>query len=63
MENKEFDRVIWRPELQQLFSVTSETVRRWLKAGRLPEPDVFMSRKTHGWRASTLHKHGINLPA
>lgn len=57
------DRVIWRQELQSTFGVTSETVRRWLKAGKIPAPDVSMSRKTHGWRLSTLRGHGINLPA
>lgn len=57
------DRVIWRHELQSIFDVTGETIRRWLKAGKLPAPDVSMSRKTHGWRLSTLRDHGINLPA
>jgi len=63
MTEQTFDRVIWRPELQAMFAVTSETIRKWLKAGKLPAPDVAMSRRTHGWRISTLHKHGINLPA
>jgi len=59
----EFDRVIWRPELQQMMAVTSETVRRWMKAGRLPRPDVAMSRKTLGWKVSTLRAAGIDLCA
>jgi predicted DNA-binding transcriptional regulator AlpA len=55
------DRVIWRRELMGLLDVTSETVRRWLKDGRLPLPDVNLSQKTRGWRLSTLRKHGIRL--
>lgn len=57
----EQDRVIWRPDLQQMMGVTSETMRRWMKANRLPAPDVAMSRKTLGWRVSTLRNAGINI--
>lgn len=55
------DRVIWRPDLQEEMHVSSETIRRWMKDGKLPAPDVFMSRKTMGWRVSTLRHAGINL--
>jgi hypothetical protein len=55
------DRVIWRKDLEDLMHVTSTTVGRWKKAGKLPPPDVSMSRKVHGWRLSTLRRHGINL--
>lgn len=55
------DRVIWRPDLQQIVGVSSETVRRWLKTGKLPAPDVALSRRTMGWRISTLRAAGINL--
>lgn len=57
----EQDRVIWRPDLQKMMGVTSETVRRWMKENRLPAPDVAMSRKTLGWRISTLRAHGVNF--
>lgn len=57
----EQDRVIWRPDLQKMMGVTSETVRRWMRDHRLPEPDVAMSRKTLGWRVSTLRAHGLNF--
>ncbi len=57
----EQDRVIWRPDLQKMMGVTSETIRRWMKAKRLPAPDVAMSRKTLGWRVSTLRAHGLNF--
>lgn len=60
-ELNEQDRVIWRPDLQKMMGVTSETVRRWMKAKRLPKPDVAMSSKTLGWRVSTLRNAGINI--
>jgi predicted site-specific integrase-resolvase len=55
------DRVIYRCDLQAELRVSSETVRRWLKAGRLPRPDVAITRRTQGWRLSTLRAAGINL--
>ena len=61
MQINEQDRVIWRPELQQLAKVSSETIRRWIKDERLPPADVAFSRKTMGWRVSTLRAAGINL--
>jgi hypothetical protein len=59
--NKEIDRVIWRPDLQREMRVGGETVRRWIIAGKLPKPDVDLSRRTKGWRLSTLRAAGINL--
>ena len=32
MNTHDGDRVIWRPELQKMMGVTSETIRRWMKA-------------------------------
>lgn len=58
---EQVDRVIWRQDLQTTMCVTSETMRRWLRDGKLPVPDVRMSRKTAGWRLSTLRAAGINL--
>ena len=55
------DRVIWRADLETSLNVTSSTVRRWLKAGKLPPPDIDISRRTRGWRLSTLHNAGILL--
>ncbi|GAA5785088.1 helix-turn-helix transcriptional regulator [Chitiniphilus shinanonensis] len=55
------DRVIWRQDLMSIFGVTSETIRRWLRANRLPEPDVDISNRTKGWRVSTLRAAGINI--
>ena len=57
------DRVIWRRELQAAAHESSETVRRWMKDGKLPLPDVNLSHRTKGWRVSTLRAAGINLLA
>lgn len=58
------DPVIWRSELRQMLGgVCSETIRLWMKSGKLPAPDVKLSLKTMGWRLSTLHAAGINVPA
>jgi predicted DNA-binding transcriptional regulator AlpA len=54
------DRVIWRRELQAATCVSSETVRRWMRDGKLPAPDVNLSHRTRGWRMSTLRAAGIN---
>ena len=58
---KDEDRVIWRRELQQATKVSSETIRRWMQNGKLPQPDVNLSNRTKGWRVSTLRAAGINL--
>ena len=55
------DCVVYRAELCKSLGVVSETLRRWMLAGKLPEPDVKLSQKTLGWRLSTLHKAGINI--
>jgi predicted DNA-binding transcriptional regulator AlpA len=55
------DRVIYRSELCQMTGVGSEAVRRWIKAKKIPPPDVFISQKTMGWRLSTLRAAGIGL--
>lgn len=60
MEETE-DRVIWRADLQEQMHVSSETLRRWMLAKKLPPPDVDLSRRTKGWRLSTLHRAGIRL--
>lgn len=59
---EELDRVIWRQDLQDLMHVTSETMRRWINGGKLPAPDVAISRRTMAWKLSTLRAAGINLP-
>lgn len=56
------DRVIWRRDLMAMFGVTSsETIRIWMRNGKLPEPDVNLSQRTKGWRLSTLRNAGLGL--
>ena len=54
------DRVIWRRELMKLCNVTSsETIRRWMKEGKLPKPSVQLSQRTTGWKLSDLRAAGV----
>jgi hypothetical protein len=55
------DRIIYRQDLYQLIGVTSETLRRWIIEGKIPTADVKISRRTVGWRLSSLHAAGIKL--
>lgn len=55
------DRVLYRPELQQLLGVGPETMRRYMKDGKLPKPDIDFSQKKRGWKLSTLRKAGVNV--
>jgi len=61
VEKIEQDRIVWRSDLYDLIGVCSETVRQWIKAGKLPKPDVQISTKRMGWRLSTLRATGIGL--
>lgn len=60
-DETKIDRVIYRADLCKMLGVGSEAMRRWLKAGKVPPPDVAISRKTVGWRLSTLQAAGIRL--
>lgn len=55
------DAIIKRGDLPRLIGVCSDTVRKMIKAQRLPPFDVDLSRKTRGWRRSTLRNHGVNV--
>ena len=55
------DPVIWRADLPRMLRVSSETVRKYIKAQKLPPPDVDLSLRARGWKLSTLRAAGINL--
>lgn len=58
------DIMTWRRDLRAYFGdVSDETVRRWIKQGKLPKPDVDFSARTRGWKLSTLRRAGIGLVA
>lgn len=59
--NEPEDPIIWRQELHKALNRSSDTVRRMLKDGKLPKPDVDLSQKTRGWKKSTLRAAGINF--
>lgn len=47
-------------DIMELLRVkNSETIRKAIKQGRFPPPDVQISRKTRYWHKSTLIKAGI----
>jgi predicted site-specific integrase-resolvase len=55
------DYVILRRHLRERLEVCNETIRQWIRTGKLPPPDVNLSRRVQGWRVSTLRNHGINI--
>ncbi len=55
------DTVIWRRDLQDMLRVSTETMRRYIKEQKLPKPDVDLSNRTKGWKASTLRQAGVNI--
>lgn len=61
MTDQTIDPVIWRADLAKRMCRSSETLRKWLKSGKLPKPDVDISQKTRGWKLSTLRAAGIDL--
>ena len=55
------DKIIFRADLCDQLKVGSEAIRRWIKSGKLPPPDVNISLRTRAWKLSTLEAAGINL--
>lgn len=55
------DRIIYRQDLYKGLGVTSETLRRWIRDGKMPAADISITRRTVGWRLSTLQAAGIKL--
>lgn len=54
------DPIIWRKDLRaKCGNVCSETIRLWMKNGKLPKPDTQLSLKTMGWKRSTLLARGF----
>lgn len=60
MSNNE-DPIYTRASIMERLGVSRETIRQWIKAKKLPPPDVALSRKTIGWKRSTLTAAGVNL--
>lgn len=56
------DPIILRRDLAALLGgLSGETMRRWMRDGKLPPPDVDLSLRTRGWKRSTLVAAGIRV--
>lgn len=55
------DTIIRPSDLRRTLKVCSETMRRWIQAGKLPPYDVRLSQKTCGWKRSTLKAAGVDV--
>lgn len=53
------DKMMMRADLCKALNISPETLRRWIKAGTLPAPDINLSLKTQAWRRSSLHAANI----
>lgn len=61
MQTATEDPIYTRASIMERLGVSRETIRQWIKAKKLPPPDVALSRKTTGWKRSTLAAAGVNL--
>jgi len=57
----EADRVLWRADLRKALGCSPDTLRRYVRDKKLPEPDVNLTQRMMGWKVSTLRAAGINL--
>jgi len=55
------DRIIFRRDLCNILGVGSECMRRYINAGKVPPPDIFISHQRMGWRLSSLLAAGIGI--
>ncbi len=54
------DTPIFPADLMHMLGIThNNTLGRMLKSGRIPQPDVRITRKTRYWHRSTLVKAGL----
>lgn len=47
-------RCVWPRGVANRFGVTTVTVWRWERSGRLPARDVYLGGRAVGWRPETL---------
>lgn len=56
------DKLYYCEDLKEKLRVkTTDTIRKMIKQGKLPPPDVKISQRTRVWKASTLRAWGINF--
>jgi hypothetical protein len=51
--------VIWLRDLPRALGRSTQTVRVWRQKGLIPPPDMSPTRKSQGWRRSTLEAAGL----
>jgi predicted DNA-binding transcriptional regulator AlpA len=47
------DTYIGAPAIRRRFGISVPTLRRWIKLGRFPKPDITVARRNK-WKASTI---------
>lgn len=54
---------IFPADLMRLLGIShANTLRRYIKDGKVPEPDKKISQKTRYWHRSTLERAGLITP-
>ena len=57
------DRLVFRTEYRdQIAMISDETIRNWMRQGKLPPFDFQPTRKRQAWKRSTLIAHGHFVP-
>jgi predicted DNA-binding transcriptional regulator AlpA len=52
------DELLRAPDIEKMFKVSRRTIRKWIKQGRFPPPDLPGGNgAAHGWRRSTALRH------
>jgi hypothetical protein len=63
MTAQTLQRVIWRDEIRKMLdNISSDGLRKLIKAKRFPPADVVITNRTMGWNTSTLLEKGFKLP-
>ena len=55
------DEIIKPPDLRAALKIKADALRRMMKQNKLPPFDVRLSRKTCGWKRSTLRAAGVDV--
>lgn len=63
MTTQTLERVFWRDEIMRILNISSDGLRKLIKAGKFPPADVPITNRTQGWNTSTLLAKGFKLPA
>lgn len=56
------DRLVFRDEFMRVVDISTDTVIKWQKQGKLPPFDYAPTRKRQAWKRSTLIENGHFVP-